>query len=77
MTPVWLEGGVTESTNLTFDLKRKYGIFFYCNLSNPKGKIMLRLIPTAVHTKDDVNETIEAFTKVKTSYLVENIYQKK
>ena len=26
---------------------------------------MLRLIPTAVHTKEDVNETIEAFTKVK------------
>ena len=67
VTPVWLEGGVTESTNLTFDLRENHGIF--CSIVTypviPKGKIMLRLIPTAVHTKDDVNETIEAFTKVK------------
>ena len=67
VTPVWLEGGVTESTNLTFDLRENHGIF--CSIVTypviPKGKIMLRLIPTAVHTKEDVNETIEAFTKVK------------
>jgi len=67
VTPVWLEGGVTESTNLTFDLRENHGIF--CSIVTypviPKGKIMLRLIPTAVHTEDDVNETIEAFTRVK------------
>ena len=67
VTPVWLEGGVTESTNLTFDLRENHGIF--CSIVTypviPKGKIMLKLIPTAVHTKEDVNETIEAFTKVK------------
>jgi glycine C-acetyltransferase len=31
----------------------------------PKGVIMLRLIPTAVHTIEDVNYTIKAFTEVK------------
>ena len=67
VTPVWLEGGVTESTNLTFDLRENHGIF--CSIVTypviPKGKIMLRLIPTAVHTEDDVEKTIDAFSKVK------------
>jgi glycine C-acetyltransferase len=30
----------------------------------PKDVIMLRLIPTAVHTLEDVNYTIETFKKV-------------
>ena len=67
VTPVWLEGGVTESTNLTFDLRENHGIF--CSIVTypviPKGKIMLRLIPTAVHTEDDVHKTVKAFTEVK------------
>ncbi len=67
VTPVWLEGGVTESTNLTFDLRENHGIF--CSIVTypviPKGKIMLRLIPTSVHTEDDVIKTVKAFTEVK------------
>jgi len=67
VTPVWLEGGVTESTNLTFDLRENHGIF--CSIVTypviPKGKIMLRLIPTSVHTEDDVKKTVKAFTEVK------------
>jgi len=31
----------------------------------PKGMIILRLIPTAVHTLEDVEYTLDAFSKVK------------
>ena len=67
MTPVFLSGGLGEATNLTLDLRENYGIF--CSIVVypvvPKDTIMLRLIPTAVHTLEDVQYTIETFTKVK------------
>ena len=67
VTPVFLSGGVGEATNLTVDLRENYGIF--CSIVTypvvPKGVIMLRLIPTAVHTDDDVETTINAFKEVK------------
>ena len=67
VTPVFLSGGVGEATNLTVDLRKNYGIF--CSIVTypvvPKGVIMLRLIPTAVHTNDDVEKTINAFKEVK------------
>jgi glycine C-acetyltransferase len=67
VTPVFLAGGLGEATNLTLDLRENYGIF--CSIVVypvvPKDTIMLRLIPTAVHTLKDVEYTIETFTKVK------------
>lgn len=67
VTPVILNGGVNEATQITYDLREKYNIF--CSIVAypvvPKGIILLRLIPTAVHTLEDVAYTIEAFTKVK------------
>ena len=67
VTPVFLSGGVGEATNLTVDLRENYGIF--CSIVTypvvPKGVIMLRLIPTATHTEEDVEKTIDAFNKVK------------
>jgi glycine C-acetyltransferase len=64
---VFLKGGLGEATNLTLDLRENYGIF--CSIVVypvvPKDTIMLRLIPTAVHTIDDVQYTIETFTLVK------------
>jgi len=67
VTPVFLSGGVGEATNLTVDLRENYGIF--CSIVTypvvPKGVIMLRLIPTATHTEEDVEKTIEAFKEVK------------
>ncbi|MBI1265856.1 MAG: aminotransferase class I/II-fold pyridoxal phosphate-dependent enzyme [Cryomorphaceae bacterium] len=67
VTPVFLSGGLGEATNLTLDLRENYGIF--CSIVVypvvPKDTIMLRLIPTAVHTLEDVHYTIETFTKVK------------
>ena len=48
---------------LVRDLRENFGIF--CSIVVypviPKGLILLRLIPTASHTMEDVNETIEAF----------------
>ena len=67
VTPVFLSGGVGEATNLTVDLRENYGVF--CSIVTypvvPKGVIMLRLIPTAVHTDEDVETTINAFKEVK------------
>ena len=61
-----LSGTLGEATNLTFDLRENYNLF--CSLVVypviPKGEIMLRLIPTASHTIDDVNETVEAFKSI-------------
>jgi glycine C-acetyltransferase len=67
VTPVYLNGTVDEATNLTFDLREKYNIF--CSIVVypviPKGQIILRLIPTAVHTLEDVKYTVEAFSAIK------------
>ena len=66
VTPVFLEGGLTEATQVIFDLRENYKIF--CSMVIypvvPKGVIMIRIIPTAVHTLDDVEYTIKAFTEV-------------
>lgn len=67
VTPVVLNGTVGEAATLTRDLRENYNIF--CSVVIypviPKGMIILRLIPTAMHTIDDVNETIAAFEAVK------------
>lgn len=67
VTPVFLNGGVGEATQITHDLRENYNIF--CSIVSypvvPKGVILLRLIPTAVHTLDDVAYTINAFKEVK------------
>ncbi len=66
VTPVFLNGEIPDATQLTLDLRENHGIF--CSIVVypvvPKGVIMLRLIPTAVHTMDDVERTIVAFEKV-------------
>ncbi|MFN5911144.1 MAG: aminotransferase class I/II-fold pyridoxal phosphate-dependent enzyme [Bacteroidota bacterium] len=66
VTPVYMNGSIPESTNLIFDLRENYNIF--CSMVVypvvPKGMIILRLIPTAVHTMEDVNYTIECFSKI-------------
>jgi glycine C-acetyltransferase len=67
VTPVFLNGGVPEATQLTIDLRENYNIF--CSIVTypvvPKGIIMLRLIPTAIHTLEDVNYTIKAFADIQ------------
>ena len=67
VTPVILEGGVPEATQITVDLRENYSIF--CSIVTypvvPKGVILLRLIPTAIHTLEDVDYTIKAFSEVR------------
>ncbi|MCW3070142.1 MAG: 8-amino-7-oxononanoate synthase [Bacteroidetes bacterium] len=66
VTPVYMNGSIPEATNLILDLRENYNIF--CSMVVypvvPKGMIILRLIPTAVHTLEDVNYTIECFSKI-------------
>ncbi|MDN3690277.1 aminotransferase class I/II-fold pyridoxal phosphate-dependent enzyme [Cyclobacterium jeungdonense] len=67
VTPVVLNGTVGEAATLSKDLRENYNIF--CSVVIypvvPKGMIILRLIPTAVHTLEDVKETITAFEAIK------------
>lgn len=67
VTPVVLQGGLGEATNLTLDLRENHDLF--CSIVVypviPKGMIILRLIPTAMHTLEDVQYTIDTFKKVK------------
>ncbi len=67
VTPVYLKGGVPEATNVVMDLRENYNIF--CSIVIypviPRGELLLRLIPTAVHTLEDVDYTIKAFTEVR------------
>ena len=67
VTPVFLEGDIPEAMAMVNDLRENYGIF--CSIVVypviPKGMILLRLIPTAAHTLDDVSETIEAFSSIR------------
>ena len=66
ITPVFLKGDLTEATSLTMDLRENYGIF--CSIVVfpviPKGLIELRLIPTAMHSLEDVQRTLEAYTEI-------------
>ncbi len=67
VTPVYMRGSIPEATNMVIDLRENFGIF--CSMVVypviPKGMIILRLIPTAVHTLEDVKYTIESFSKIK------------
>jgi glycine C-acetyltransferase len=66
VTPIYLNGTIPEATNLVYDLRENYDIFCSTVVYPvvPKGIIILRLIPTAVHTMEDVNYTIESFKKI-------------
>ncbi len=67
VTPVYFSGGVGEATSAVMDLRENYNIF--CSVVGypviPKGLIMLRLIPTALHTLEDVEYTIKAFSEIR------------
>ena len=67
VTPVYLKGTIPEAMVLVKDLRENYGIF--CSIVVypviPKGMILLRLIPTATHTKEDIDLTLDAFSKIR------------
>lgn len=67
VTPVMLSGTLGEATMITKDLRENYAIFTSIVVYPvvPKGMILLRLIPTASHSLEDVKYTIETFKVVK------------
>ena len=77
VTPVYLKGSVPEAMALVKDLRENYKIF--CSIVVypviPKGLILLRLIPTASHNFDDIQETLEAFSSIR-ERLVTGVYKK-
>lgn len=67
VTPVYLNGSIPEAMALVKDLRENYGIF--CSIVVypviPKGLILLRMIPTATHTLEDVTITLDAFSSIR------------
>lgn len=67
VTPVFLKGNIAEATNILIDLRENYNIF--CSVVVypvvPKGVIMYRLIPTAMHELEHVEYTLNAFAEIK------------
>lgn len=77
VTPVYLKGSIPEAMALVRDLRENYGIF--CSIVVypviPKGLILLRMIPTATHTLEDVKETLDAFDAIR-DRLVNGTYKR-
>jgi len=67
VTPVYMKGGVEEATAMVMDIRENYHIF--CSIVVypviPKGHIIYRLIPTASHTDEDIEATLNAFSETK------------
>ncbi len=76
VTPVFMKGDLPEATGMVMDIRENYNIF--CSVVVfpviPKGQIIFRLIPTAVHTDEDIQITLNAFEKTKKK-LDAGIYQ--
>ena len=64
VTPIYMKGGVEEATAMVMDIRENYKIF--CSIVVypviPKGHIIYRLIPTALHTQEEIDLTIKAFS---------------
>ena len=77
VTPVYLKGSIPEAMALVKDLRENHGIF--CSIVVypviPKGLILLRMIPTSMHTLEDVRITLEAFSSIR-ERLTSGIYKR-
>lgn len=77
VTPVYMQGTVGEAVALVRDLRENFSIF--CSIVVypviPKGQMILRLIPTASHTDEDIRLTLEAFKAIREK-LADGIYAK-
>jgi glycine C-acetyltransferase len=67
VTPVFFKCDLTQVTQLIYDLRENYNIF--CSVVIypvvPKDVVMLRLIPTAIHSLEDVDYTVKSFREIK------------
>lgn len=77
VTPVYLEGSIPEAMVMVNDLRENYNIFLSIVVYPviPKGIILLRMIPTASHTLQDIEETLTAFNAIREK-LVNGTYAK-
>ncbi len=77
ITPVYLKGEIVEAMAMVNDLRENHGVF--CSIVVypviPKGLIILRLIPTAKHSFEDIDQTIVAFTAIRKN-LKSGVYKK-
>jgi glycine C-acetyltransferase len=67
VTPVFIKSGVNQATQMILDLRENYGVFCSAVVYPvvPRDVVMLRIIPTAVHTIEDVDYTINVFKEIK------------
>ncbi len=68
VTPVYIHGGNPQiAGNMLIEIRENYGIFCSVVLYPvvPKDVVMFRLIPTAAHTLEHVERTINAFKALK------------
>jgi len=67
VTPVYMKGGVEEATAMCMDLRENYHVFASIVVYPviPKGHIIYRLIPSAAHTDEDIDQTLIAFSETK------------
>ncbi|CAL1520249.1 pyridoxal phosphate-dependent aminotransferase family protein [Chitinophaga sp. MM2321] len=76
VTPIYLQGDIPEATAMCLDLRENYNIF--CSIVVypviPKGQIIYRLIPTASHSDEDIELTLQAFSETKAK-LDEKVYE--
>ena len=67
VTPIYFPGDAGMGSNIVVDLRENYGVF--CSMVVypvvPKGVLMLRIIPTAAHSLEDVERTVQVFSEVK------------
>lgn len=75
VTPVVMKGGLFDATHLILDMRENYNIF--CSVVVypvvPKGTIILRIIPTAAHTDEDIDLTLAAFSALREKNRKENV----
>ena len=67
VTPIYMKGSVAEACNLVVDLRENHALF--CSIVVypviPKGEMILRIIPTAAHTLEDVQYTLDCFSSIR------------
>lgn len=67
VTPVILKCGINQAANIAVDLRENYNIF--CSIVTypviPPGMLIFRIIPTAAHSIEDVDYTLNAFREIK------------
>jgi glycine C-acetyltransferase len=78
VTPVFIKSGVNQATQMIYDLRENFGIF--CSVVVypvvPRDVVMLRIIPTAAHSLDDVDYTVKSFREIKRK-IDNNVYPDK